>query len=344
MKRLSALFLAVAMIFALSACGGSPSSSAPAAPAPASSEAAPAASAAPAAESKAWTPERSIELVACYGAGGGHDILLRTMQKIIVNEKLSSASFNVVNKDGGSGAIGMSYVNGHKGDPHYLMCTTSSFTTTPLKTKLGFSYKDFTPIALLGLDPSIIVVRTDSGITNLDELLATPDVSLGGTGTGTVDHIITTKLMEAKGVEINYIPYNGDGEQVTALLGSQVTSICCNYNTVAEYIGTGDFTCIATFTPERLTANPDVPTALEQGYDIEMSLYRGVCAPAGITEEQKQFYYDLMTKVNESESWHKEYLEANGVEPHFLLGDDFLTYLDEVNAEFTEAMTEAGLI
>ena len=127
MKRLSALFLAVAMIFALSACGGSPSSSAPAAPAPASSEAAPAASAAPAAESKAWTPERSIELVACYGAGGGHDILLRTMQKVIVNEKLSSASFNVVNKDGGSGAIGMSYVNGHKGDPHYLMCTTSSF-------------------------------------------------------------------------------------------------------------------------------------------------------------------------------------------------------------------------
>lgn len=178
MKRLSALFLAVAMIFALSACGGSPSSSAPAAPAPASSEAAPAASAAPAAESKAWTPERSIELVACYGAGGGHDILLRTMQKVIVNEKLSSASFNVVNKDGGSGAIGMSYVNGHKGDPHYLMCTTSSFTTTPLKTKLGFSYKDFTPIALLGLDPSIIVVRTDSGITNLDELLATPDVRL----------------------------------------------------------------------------------------------------------------------------------------------------------------------
>lgn len=291
-----------------------------------------------------WTPDRPIELVACYGAGGGHDILLRTMQKIIVDEKLSDASFNVVNKDGGSGAIGMAYVNGHAGDPHYLMCTTSSFTTTPLKAGLPYNYTNFTPIALLGLDPSIIVVRTDSGITNLDELLAVADVSLGGTGVGTVDHIITTKLNAAKNIEINYIPYNGDGEQVTALLGSQVTCICCNYNTVSEYIANGDFVCIATFTPERLTSAPDVATAKEQGYDIEMSLYRGVCAPAGITEAQKQFYIDLMTKVNATEAWHHDYLEANGVEPNFLVGAEFEAYLIEMNEEFTKAMTEAGLI
>ena len=339
MKRFSALLVALAMVFSLASCGNSGSTTTET-PAPAPEATTPDAPVA----SEGWNPDRAIELVACYGAGGGHDILLRTMQKIIVDEKLSSANFNVVNKDGGSGAIGMAYVDGHAGDPHYLMCTTSSFTTTPLKTSLGFSYEDFTPIALMGLDPSIIVVRTDSGITNLDELLATPDVSLGGTGVGTVDHIITTKLNAAKGIEINYVPYNGDGEQVTALLGNQVTSICCNYNTVAEYIGTGDFTCIATFTPERLTANPDVATAVEQGYNIEMSLYRGVCAPAGITEEQKQFYIDLMTKVNETEAWHSQYLEANGVEPHFLTGDDFKAYLDEVNAEFTKAMTEAGLI
>lgn len=291
-----------------------------------------------------WTPERPIELVACYGAGGGHDILLRTMQKIIVDEKLSDATFNVVNKDGGSGAIGMAYVNGHAGDPYYLMCTTSSFTTTPLKAGLPYNYTNFTPIALLGLDPSIIVVRTDSGIKNLDDLLAVADVSLGGTGVGTVDHIITTKLNAAKNIEINYIPYNGDGEQVTALLGSQVTCICCNFNTVSEYIANGDFTCIATFTPERLTSAPEVATAKEQGYDIEMSLYRGVCAPAGITEEQKQFYIDLMTKVDATDAWHKDYLEANGVEPNFLVGAEFEAYLTEMNEEFTKAMTEAGLI
>lgn len=331
MKKLLALLLASLMTLSLVACGskGTPTP-------PANSD--------NSQDATGWTPNRQIELVACYGAGGGHDILLRTMQKIIIDENLSSATFNVVNKDGGSGATGMAYVNGHKGDPHYLMCTTSSFTTTPLKTKLGFNYTNFTPIALLGLDPSIIVVRSDSGITDLDSLLATSEVSLGGTGVGTIDHIITLKLEAAKNVDVNYIPYNGDGEQVTALLGSQVTCICCNYNTVSEYIRTGDFTCIATFTPERLSADDTIATAKEQGYDIEMSLYRGVCAPADITEEQKQFYYDLMTAVNESDAWKTEYLEANGVEPHFLLGDDFKEYLDEVNAEFETVMKEYGLI
>lgn len=334
MKKLLAMLLASLMITSLVACGTKDTT-----PTPAENTGDTANT-----ESTVWTPDRQIELVACYGAGGGHDILLRTMQKIIVDEKLSDATFNVVNKDGGSGATGMAYVNGHKGDPHYLMCTTSSFTTTPLKTKLGFNYNDFTPIALLGLDPSIIVVRSDSGITDLDGLLATPEVSLGGTGVGTIDHIITLKLEEAKGVDINYIPYNGDGEQVTALLGKQVTSICCNYNTVSEYIRTGDFTCIATFTPDRLSADDSIATAKEQGYDIEMSLYRGVCAPGGITEEEKQFYYDLMTKLNESDAWKTEYLEANGVEQHFLLGDDFKEYLDGVNAEFETVMKEYGLI
>lgn len=328
MKKFLALLLVALMVFSAVACGKKPEA--------AKTDNAPA--------SKGWVPERGIELVACYGAGGGHDILLRTMQKIIVDEKLSTASFNVVNKDGGSGSTGMAYVNGHKGDPYYLMCTTSSFTTTPLKTKLGFNYKDFTPIALLGLDPSIIVVRSDSGINNLDELLATPDVSLGGTGVGTVDHIITLKLNAAKNIEINYIPYNGDGEQVTALLGKQVTCICCNYNTIAEYVASGDFKCIATFTPHRLSAAPDVPTAVEQGYNIEMSLYRGVCAPAGITEEQKQFYIDLMTKLNDTPAWKTEYLEKNGVEQNFLTGDDFAKFLDEMNSTFEAVMKEYGLI
>jgi len=77
MKRLSALFLAMAMVFALASCGEKPAASTPAASTPAAST--------PAA-SEGWTPDRAIEMVACYGAGGGHDILLRTMPKITVDE------------------------------------------------------------------------------------------------------------------------------------------------------------------------------------------------------------------------------------------------------------------
>lgn len=334
MKKTLVILLSLAMVFAFAACTPEP------APAPAPAPAETPADTPP----ESTFPEDPIELVACYSPGGGHDILLRTMLSAIVENNLSDGTFNVVNKDGGSGATGMAYVNGKAGNDYYLMCATSSFVTTPLSNNLDVTYENFTPIALLGLDPSIIVVRADSGITDLDGLLATPDVSLGGTGQGTIDHIITTKLMEQTGAEINYIPYQGDGEQVTSLLGSQVTCICCNYNTVSEYIENGDFICIATFTPERLEANPDVATAVEQGYDIEMSLFRGVVAPAGISEEAKAFYIDLMTKLNDCPAWKEDYLDANGVVQHFLTGDDFKAYLDQTHAEFEAIMTELGLI
>ena len=93
MKRLTALVLTMIMVLGMTACGAKEEAPAPAPSAPAASE--------------GWTPDRAIELVACYGAGGGHDILLRTMQKIIVNEKLSTANFNVVNMGCGSGIIGI---------------------------------------------------------------------------------------------------------------------------------------------------------------------------------------------------------------------------------------------
>ena len=117
MKRLSILALALAMMFNLMACSSNtsgPESNSGSNGGSSTSE--PSSSG----NGEEWKPSRTIELVACYAAGGGHDILLRTMQKIIADENLSSANFNVVNKDGGSGAIGMAYVDGHAGDPHYL--------------------------------------------------------------------------------------------------------------------------------------------------------------------------------------------------------------------------------
>ena len=84
-------------------------------------------------------PSRGLEFVACYSPGGGHDILMRTMAKIIQQEKIVDASINVVNKPGGAGAVALGYVNGHKGDGHYLMATTSSFITTPLTSNVGLS-------------------------------------------------------------------------------------------------------------------------------------------------------------------------------------------------------------
>lgn len=340
MKKLIAFALTAAMVMSVSACGGKSSTSS----APSAAPAASGSSDASTASTTGTFPERPIELVACYGPGGGHDIMLRTALKIINNENLADgAVMNVVNKEGGSGAVGMGYVNTHAGDDYYLMCVTSSFLTTPLSTNTGVTYKDFTPIACLGIDPSIIVVHKDSGITNMEQLLSEPRTA-GGTGTGTIDNIISNKLIKASNQDINYIPYQGDGELVTALLGKQVDFICTNVNSCSEYLSTGDFVGIGLATAERNEEFPDIPTLIEQGYDINLGVFRGIAAPKGISDEAKQYYMGLFTQLSDTNAWNEQYLRANGVQKNLLLGDDFANYLDTLNGEYESAMKEMGLI
>lgn len=297
------------------------------------------------AASKSSFPERPLEFVACYSPGGGHDIMLRIMTKIIQDEKIIDTPINVVNKPGGSGAVGMAYVDGHKGDGHYLMAATSAFITTPLTTEVGVHYKNYTPIARFGIDPEMLLVNTKSQYKTLDDVLNSNKViNIGGTGTGGMEHITFTMLEKVTGKDLNYIPYQGDGEVVAALMGNQVDVIIANPNAAYDYMQSGDFIALAITTEERTELMPDVPTFKELGYDIVLSLFRGVVAPGDITDEQKAFYEDMVKKLVATDAWQKEYLERNLIVEGYLDSDDFVAYLDEVNELYKTTLTELGII
>lgn len=296
-------------------------------------------------EEKAAFPERPLEFVACYGPGGGHDVMLRTMAKILTEEGIVSTAINVVNKPGGSGAVGMGYVNGHAGDGHYLMATTSSFVTTPLNTDIGINYRDFTPIARLGIDPELVLVNAKSGYKSLDDILKSDKpINVGGTGQGTIEHLVTVRLSKLSGKKLNYIPYQGDGEVIAALMGNQIDMTITNPNTAYDYIKSGDFRALAISTTERIDLMPDVPTFRELGYDITLSLFRGVAAPKDIPEEAKAYYQDMIKKLVETETWKKDYLEKNLITPGYLDSDDYAKFLDEMNQVYEETLKELGII
>ena len=100
----------------------------------------------------AWEPTKNVEFVVPAGIGGGADQMARLIQGIIQKHNLMPTSMVVINKKGGSGAEGFLYVKGAKGDPHKLIITLSNVFTTPLATGTPFSYKDYTPIAMMALD------------------------------------------------------------------------------------------------------------------------------------------------------------------------------------------------
>lgn len=289
-------------------------------------------------------PERPLEFVACYAPGGGHDVMLRTMLKVLQDEKIVETPINVVNKPGGSGSVGMAYVNGHRGDGHYLMATTSAFITTPLSADVGVSYKDFTPIARLGIDPEMVLVNGKSDYTSLDDILNSgKTINVGGTGLGSIEHIVVLQLEKLSGKKLNFIPYQGDGEVVAALMGNQIDMTVTNPNTAYDYLQSGDFRALAISTEERVDIMPDIPTFKELGYDIVLSLFRGVAAPGDITPEQKAYYEDMIRKLVETNAWKKDYLEKNLIVEGYLQSDDYEEYLDEMNSVFEVTLKELGI-
>ncbi|SFP83735.1 Bug family tripartite tricarboxylate transporter substrate binding protein [Tranquillimonas alkanivorans] len=290
-------------------------------------------------------PERPLEFVAGYGPGGGHDTMLRTMARLMEENDLSPVPINVVNKEGGSSAVAMGYLNAREGDPHYLMSITSSHIATPLTSNIGLDYSSFTPIARIGIDPELLVVNSTKGYESLDDLEAEDRMlNVGGTATGSIEHIVTMQLADETGMELNFIPFQGDGEVVTALLSNQIDFAITNPGPVADYLDSGKFNALAISTEERVESLPDVPTFIEQGADIKISLFRGLTAAPGISEEDRQALTDMVTKLFETEAWREEYIEPNAVVPLVVTGEEFADYLGETEAAYRETLGKLDML
>jgi putative tricarboxylic transport membrane protein len=118
-------------------------------------------------------PSQPIELVVPFQAGGGSDTLARTIQTIVVEERLAPVPMNVVNRTGGAGAIGLAYVASKKGDAHTLMTMIDTAIAVPLQPAYaGPSYKDLTVVAVLALDDMLVVVPAKSAFKAIDDLVA----------------------------------------------------------------------------------------------------------------------------------------------------------------------------
>ena len=174
-----------------------------------------------------------IEFVVQAGAGGGSDIMARTIQTIMEQEKLTSHPISVVNRAGGAGAIAYTYVSGKKGNPYLWATATTGFLQTPLLVKTTYNYKVFTPLCNLAFDDFLIVVRGDSPYKTMKDVIEaarknTGGLKVGGTTAQSPDAIIVFQLERETGVKFNFIPFKSGGEVMVALLGGHIDLVSAN--------------------------------------------------------------------------------------------------------------------
>ncbi len=150
------------------------------------------------------------------------------------------------------------------------------------------------------------------------------------------------KVVGVAPADINYIAYAGGGEASTAILANEVAAGVSSVSEFSEFVRAGQMRMLAVSSEKRLDVVADVPTLKESGVDVALLNWRGLVAPAGISDAERAALVDLLTKMNESQAW-KDELTAQGWDNVFLT-DGFDAYLEEENATITAVLKEIGLV
>jgi putative tricarboxylic transport membrane protein len=308
-------------------------------------------SAAAHAASGPWKPEKTVEIVAPSGPGGTTDRTARVVARILTQHKLVDVPVNVVNRPGGSGTIGLNYVNQHPGDGHYLIIATTGSISNHIMGLIPYNHTAFTPLAMLFEEYLAVNARADGAIRSgrelIDRLRKDPDSASFGisTSVGGANHTTLMVALRAGGVDIKRVRtviFPGGAASTTALLGGHVDVINTAPGNMVAHFQSGKLRPLAVSAPQRLGGVfAAVPTWKEQGVNAVSSSWRGLMGPRGMTAEQVAYWDRVFAALVKTADWKKD-LQDNFWEEGYADARTARKRLDEEYAEYKAILTELG--
>ncbi len=290
--------------------------------------------------------DETLDWTIAFGPGGGNDIMARTIIDILTKYELYPGSIQPENRSGGSGAVGWGYLFGQAGDGYAISTTSGSFVTTPLQADTPWQPADFTPVALLATDDLVLVVNGSSEIQNIEQFIAAAkdgSMNIGGTGTVNVDFIVPTLFAEKAGFEFEYVSFNSMADQTTALLSDALDAMVGNPGEILGLIDSGDLRPLVYSGQSVPDALKGVPTMGDLGFDIGVSMPRGLILAPDAPAEAQEWWIATMKKVVETPEW-ATYIETNTLTPTVIYGEDFRTFLTNTKNGFETVLRSIGAI
>jgi putative tricarboxylic transport membrane protein len=292
-------------------------------------------------------PSKPVELVSATGAGGGSDLVCRMVADIVAREKLLPQPIFVVNKPGGGGAVGQTYVSARRGDPYVFLLAATNLVAAPIRTGLDIGVDKFQPLGAIGFDLNAISVAETSPYRTLKDLVAAArdkpkTISVGTTSPGGGAHSMMFRLEKLSGARFNIVSFKSGAETVTAVMGGHIHATAENLGEVLGQVEAKKLRLLGVPAAKRLPGLPNVPTLKEQGFDIHAGGMRGFVAPAGVPREAAKLLEDTLARVHKSAAW-REYLAKNMYEDVYLNAEEFSKWLAAQQVEMLQFLTEAGL-
>ena len=299
----------------------------------------------------AWAayPERPITIIVPWAAGGGTDATARIIGSLL--EKELGQPVNVVNRTGGSGVVGHEAIAAAAPDGYTLGLATVEIGMLHWQGLTQRDYKDYTPIALMNLDPAGVQVRADAPYKTVNDLLDDIKKNPGkfkasGTGQGGIWHLAIAGMLDSLNIDpstVRWVPSQGAAPGLQDLVAGGVEIVPCSLPEARSLIEAGRVKSIAIMNPERNPAFPDVPTLAEQtGSNWAIGAWRGIVGPKGLPADVTTRLTEALDKIYKSKDYN-DFMSQRGFGVKFAAGEEFLAFWKKSDEDLGAVMKKVGL-
>ena len=280
-------------------------------------------------------PERPIEILVGFTAGGGTDLDARSYARAL--EQRLGGTVVVSNRPGAGGELALAATARARPDGHTLGTTNyPGLFTIPIERQAQYKLDDFAPLGNLVTDPSAITVHEDSPYQTLADLIAAakrdPDkITYASPGVGTDDHLQLVLLQEAAGFRMTHVVFQGDPQLRTAMLGRQVD--CMGLNLGAVTAAPDKMRMLSQGGTTRSRFRPNVPTLKELGFNVQMASERGLVTAAGVPAAVLAKLREATADIAQDADFRKQ-LESRFTEPAWEAGEAWFRRLKAEEADY----------
>ncbi len=327
LRHLGAPALVVATTLALSACGGVKTTTGGGG-----------------GDASASYPNGNIEMSVGASAGGSSDLISRALSAGMSKEL--GVSMPVINKPGANGALVAKELKGAAPNGQKIAVQNASlFAITPLAVSEAEVTKveDFDVVYGVSIDDYVMVTNPRSGLKTLADIKASgKNIKYGTTGVGTGAQLASALTFKTAGINSTPVPFDGGAPNLTAVLGNQVDASTLQVGEAVENIRSGKLVPLAVFSAERVTYLPEVKTAKEQGFDVQVQQYRFITTPKGAPQNVKDTLVDAAKKTYATDAY-KKFNEDNNLTPMEISGQEVVTKLTEDAARYKGLVEQYGI-
>lgn len=283
-------------------------------------------------------PSKNIDMIVPFSAGGGNDTFVRALQPLL--EEQLGQTLVIRNIAGGGGAVGMSRAVASPADGYTLLAASNAMLTLAAMGNVAFTHDDFDFIAKIIEEPYLIAVSKESPYQDIDSLVeaaSSNSIRIGSSGVGSSAYITANAIANRTGAKFNLIPYPGGSEAISAAMGGHVEAVVLGGAELRSAVESGRLNALATTYAERSDNLPDVPTFQETGYDLTLTVWRGIVGPKDMPSEVTDQWVSAIQQIVE-DGTYEETANNLGTELSPLYGDELEAFI----AESADIMREAA--